>query len=69
MFKNYLWVTGTSQAVIKYRRDFYKILKNKKYIQKKSKILEVASNDGTFLEYFKNKGHEVIGVDPAKKIC
>ena len=35
----------------------------------KSKVLDIACNDGTFLEYFKNKKFEnVVGVEPARNL-
>ena len=70
LFKNYLWVTGTSKKVNSYKTIFYKkcnsVLGDAK---KNKKILEIASNDGTFLETFNNNNsYEVLGVDPAKNL-
>ena len=31
-------------------------------------VLEIASNDGTFLVPFKNKGYFTLGIDPAKNL-
>lgn len=67
LFKNYYWVSGNSLQVHKHKIDFYN--NTKKFIKEKSFIFEVASNDGTFLEYYKNKGHKVLGIDPAKNIA
>lgn len=68
MFTNYLWVTGTSQTTKihaeKFCRDAKKIL-NK--IPKT--VLEIASNDGTFIEPFKSLGSNVFGIDPARNIA
>ena len=67
LFKNYNWISGNSLKVHKYKKFFYN--KVFKHISKKSFVLEIASNDGTFLKYFKDKGHKIIGVDPAKNIA
>jgi SAM-dependent methyltransferase len=32
-------------------------------------VLEIGSNDGYLTKQFQNKGHEVLGVDPSKKMC
>ena len=37
--------------------------------KKKPYVVEVASNDGTFLEQFQKIGCKVIGVDPATNIA
>lgn len=67
LFKNYLWVTGTSKKVKQYRKFFFS--KIKKYFRKKNNfICEIASNDGFFLEYIK-KQHDVLGVDPAENLA
>jgi len=34
-----------------------------------SKVIEIASNDGCLLEYFKNKGINVLGVEPALDVA
>ena len=69
MFSDYIWVTGTSKGA----RDYSKIFADR-IISKLKKIdelyiVEVASNDGTFLQRFKESGHRVLGVDPAKNLA
>jgi 2-polyprenyl-3-methyl-5-hydroxy-6-metoxy-1,4-benzoquinol methylase len=66
LFSKYLWVTGTSDEVKKYREYFVRKIE-KKNLNKRN-ILEIASNDGFFLKKFKKKGFNVLGVDPAKNI-
>ncbi len=67
LFRNYLWVTKTSKTANLHAKIFYK--KVSKLINSKSNILEIASNDGTFLREFKKKNHDVLGVDPAKNLA
>lgn len=66
LFNNYYWVTGTSKTAKDHAKKFYKL--TKKYINKNSKVLEIASNDGTFLRPFIKNKFRVLGVDPAKNI-
>jgi 2-polyprenyl-3-methyl-5-hydroxy-6-metoxy-1,4-benzoquinol methylase len=68
LFSKYVLVTGTSSATQEYSSLFcdevLSRLPNEELF-----IVEVASNDGTFLKHFQGKGHKVLGVDPAKNIA
>ena len=67
LFSKYRWVSSTSETAKNYSRYFYKRIS--KYLDKKSNILEIASNDGLFLKVFKKNRHDILGVDPAKNIA
>jgi len=69
LFKNYLWETGISSSNILLIKKL--LIKLKKLgVNKKSKILEIASNDGSFIKILKKKFNSfIIGVDPAKNLA
>tara|TARA_Y100000591_G_C21839049_1_gene704409 strand:+ start:1344 stop:2561 length:1218 start_codon:yes stop_codon:yes gene_type:complete len=66
LFRNYLWETGVSKSNIFLIKNL--LFKMKKFgLNKKSKVLEIASNDGSFLSILKDKFKcFTLGVDPAK---
>lgn len=68
LFSNYVWVTATSNTARIHAKVFYKEIASRLKNKKKGYILEVASNDGTFLIPFIKDGYTVLGVDPAKNI-
>ena len=67
MFRNYLYKTNTSKKNFlhfkKYAFEIKKKIKNKNV-----KILDIASNDGTFLNFFEKKKFFRLGIDPAKNL-
>ena len=68
LFKNYLWETGISSSNISIIKKLLIKLKNFG-INRNSKILEIASNDGSFISILKKKIRcFVVGVDPAKNL-
>ncbi len=69
LFSHYIWVTGTSSAV-RSRADRFceEALAHLQGGRPESYVLEIASNDGTFLKPFMARGIEVLGVDPAANV-
>ena len=66
MFKDYLYVSGTSKTLHDYFADFVDICE--RYAAKGKRVLDIACNDGTQLDKFKDKGWETFGVDPAENL-
>ncbi len=63
--KNYPFYTSSSKFMIKHFKNFSKFIK-KKYLKKNSIVLEVGSNDGTFLKNFNKKNS--IGFEPSESV-
>ena len=69
LFSNYTWVSGTSSTTRDYARLFFQRAVEIAKPDFNDLIIEIASNDGTFLMPFLQHGyHNVLGIDPAKNI-
>lgn len=68
LFRNYLWVTGTSSSARSFSEKFCNLASQKAKLQTGSFVVEIATNDGTFLQPFSTKGCQTLGIDPAKNI-
>ena len=69
LFKNYLYVSGTSKTLRDYFEwfaNFVQEYSNSNY--KQQDILEIACNDGSQLDCFKKLGWNTYGIDPAENI-
>ena len=69
LFNHYEWETGVSRSNVELIRSLLISLQRNFNLKQKSKIFEIASNDGTLLELAKNKYNNfVLGIDPAKNL-
>ena len=69
LFSNYVWVTGTSKGAREYSKIFAERILSKVSKPSDLFVVEIASNDGTFLKHFQDTGHKVLGIDPAKNLA
>ena len=66
--ERYPFYTSSSLNMKKHFNQFAHWVKEK-YLKSGSKLIEVGSNDGTFLENFKNTNINAIGFEPSKTIA
>ena len=69
LFNNYVYVSGTSFQFVKHFESYANKVISKYEVPEGSFVLEIGSNDGTFLRKFIERKMEVLGVDPAKEIA
>jgi len=69
IFKNYLYVSGTSRTMMEYFEWFADFaVEYLPYSYPKGRVLEIGCNDGSQLNFFKSMGYETWGIDPAENI-
>ncbi len=68
MFDDYLYLTNTSKQNQEHFKNYAKKIKKIMNSKEKLSILDIASNDGTFLKFFNKKKYNRLGVDPAKNL-
>ena len=70
LFQNaYSYVSGTSPVFVDHLEKYARYVLNLFDIKKSSFIVDIGSNDGTCLGFFKQLGMQVLGVDPATEIA
>ena len=66
--ENYPFFSGSSEYMKMHFKEFSNFIKNK-YLDTNSKIIEIGSNDGTFLKNFSDQQYKVIGFEPSKNVA
>ena len=68
IYRNYDYVSGTTQTYLRYMKQFYNFCKRNSSKIVYKNILDVGCNDGSQLDVFKKNGFKTYGIDPAKNI-
>ncbi|MBI5418634.1 MAG: class I SAM-dependent methyltransferase [Deltaproteobacteria bacterium] len=69
LFSDYIYFSATSDLVHRHSDYLAASFKERFGLNENSRVVEIASNDGTVLHYFKKTGVKVLGVEPAANIA
>ncbi len=69
LYSDYLYVTPRSTMLSEHYEYLTNFLESNGYLNADAFVLEVGSNAGYFLEHLKPRVRDVLGIDPAEKIC
>lgn len=69
LFRNYLYVTGTSDTIAQHNVGYARDVVERLAIGRDGLVVEVASNDGSLLKCFQAHGVRTLGVEPATNIA
>lgn len=69
IFSNYLYFSSYSDHWLRHAELFAERMTVEMKLGNSSQVIEVASNDGYLLRYFKAGGVSVLGVEPAKNVA
>ena len=66
---NYSYVSGTSPVFVAYLKGYADEITAEYSLPRDALVLDIGSNDGTALSFFKAKGFRTLGVDPATEVA
>ncbi|MFH1461884.1 MAG: class I SAM-dependent methyltransferase [bacterium] len=69
LFRDYIYFSSTSKSFLEHCQETAEQLTKKLNLNSESLVLEIASNDGAQLQFFKKLGIKVLGIDPARNIA
>jgi hypothetical protein len=69
LFSNYIYVTGTANAIVEHNKNYAKTVVEYLQLGKDDLVVEVASNNGSLLECFSKQRVRTLGVEPASNIA
>ncbi|WPC41058.1 class I SAM-dependent methyltransferase [Clostridium sp. JS66] len=69
IFSDYAYFSSYSKIWLEHVEQYTKMVIERFDLNKSSQIVEVASNDGYLLQYFKQQGFNVLGIEPAQNVA
>ena len=69
IFSDYAYFSSYSESWLKHAKDYSDLMIERFGFDTSSQVIEIASNDGYLLQYFKRKGIPVLGIEPAKNVA
>jgi 2-polyprenyl-3-methyl-5-hydroxy-6-metoxy-1,4-benzoquinol methylase len=69
IFDDYIYFSSYSQTWLRHAEDYAETMTRRLDLGANALVVEVASNDGYLLQYFRQRGIKVLGVDPAANVA
>ena len=68
LYEHYVYVSGTSPVFVNHFKDYADYVVDTFQPEPGGLVVDIGSNDGTLLRFFKDRGRRVLGIDPAQEI-
>jgi SAM-dependent methyltransferase len=69
LFREYLYFSSFSDTMLRHAREIVQRMCETRRLNERSLVMEIASNDGYLLQYYKQAGIPVLGIEPAINIA
>jgi len=69
IFSDYAYFSSYSESWLKHAKDYTSLMIDRFGFDARSQVIEIASNDGYLLKYFKEKNIPVLGIEPAGNVA
>ncbi len=69
IFGDYAYFSSFSDSWLNHAKNYTDLMIDRFHLGPHSQVIEIASNDGYLLQYFKAKGIPVLGIEPAKNVA
>ena len=69
IFEDYAYFSSYSNTWLQHAENYVKMITKKNDLNEKKLVIEIASNDGYLLQYFKEKNIPILGIEPAANVA
>lgn len=69
IFSDYAYFSSYSESWLKHAEDYAVAMTQRLGLGPANRVIEIASNDGYLLQYFKQRGIPVLGIEPAANVA
>ena len=69
IFREYAYFSSYSKSWLNHAKNYVNMISEKNNLGNDNLVVELASNDGYLLQFFKNKGISVLGIEPAANVA
>jgi hypothetical protein len=69
LFRDYAYATSFSDTMVEHARALVETLIGRRGLGSTSQVIEIANNDGYLLQFYRQRGIPVLGIEPAANIA